>query len=104
MLIILKTDEIRRYILNKYGLQYSNKENHHIVARKDSRAETSRKILILSGIGINDDINIVAVNKSYHKSLHTDAYYYVLNTSMVSAYILSGRTGVKKFYMFISLH
>ena len=79
---------------------YNSHEKHHIVAKKDPRAALSRLILKASGIGINDDINLVDVNRGYHRVLHTDVYYAILNTSMTFAYISNGSDGVKDMLLF----
>ena len=79
---------------------YNSYEKHHIVAKKDPRAALSRLILKASGIDINDDINLVDVKKGYHRVLHTNVYYAILNTSMAFAYISNGSDGVKDMLLF----
>ncbi|MGN0744827.1 MAG: RHS repeat-associated core domain-containing protein [Christensenellales bacterium] len=79
---------------------YNSNEKHHIVAKKDPRAALSRLILKASGIGINDSINLVDVNRGYHRVLHTDVYYAILNTSMAFAYIVNGSAGVEEMLWF----
>ena len=75
---------------------YDSKERHHIVARADPRAILSREILKASGIRINDERNLVDVKKGYHRVLHTNAYYLVLNSSMLIAYGVEREKGVEK--------
>jgi hypothetical protein len=38
---------------------------------------------------------MVWVNKNYHKVLHTNTYYGIVNTSMFMAYLIGGEKGVK---------
>lgn len=77
--------------------QYPNqKEVHHIVAKRDLRALPSRCILWLCGMSIEDSRNKVLVNKSYHKVLHTNVYYVLLNANMIISYAVAGEKGVEK--------
>lgn len=71
-------------------------EVHHIVARGDHRALPSRCIMETCGISIEDPMNKVRMKKSYHKVLHTNTYYAILNTTMIIAYEVAGREGVEK--------
>lgn len=48
------------------------------------------------GISIEDPMNKVRMKKSYHKVLHTNMYYAILNTTMIIAYEVAGREGVEK--------
>ena len=74
---------------------YNDKpERHHIVARKDWRATLPRIILCLSGIGIEDESNLVDVKKGYHRVLHTNLYYAILNISFCYVYFHEGPEGV----------
>lgn len=75
--------------------QYGTTEKHHIVARKDPRALISRVILDYANIGIEDERNKVDMKKEYHKVLHTDLYYGILNLSMFFGYISNGSQGVE---------
>lgn len=72
-----------------------DKEVHHIVARRDPRALLSRLILADCNIGINSRENTVAMNKSYHKVLHTNLYYSLLNFSIFVGYFNGGEKGVR---------
>ena len=75
--------------------EYDYKERHHIVARKDRRAERSRQILDEVGIGINDKINLVDVNNSFHRVMHTNVYYAILNLTISLGYYSAGKEGVE---------
>lgn len=59
------------------------------------RAYPARKILEMSNININDYRNLVDVKKGYHRVMHTNAYYLLLNTSMIIAYSIDGSEGVE---------
>ena len=74
--------------------QYDSKEKHHIVAKKDPRAFFSRVVLMLSDIGIDSEINLAETNKTYHKVLHTNGYYILLNLNIGTAYVIGGKKGV----------
>ena len=80
--------------------EYDSFERHHIVAKKDPRAEISRAILERVEIGINDPRNLVDVKKEYHRVLHTDLYYDILNTSMCIGYFTNGTEGVEFVLLF----
>ena len=73
---------------------YDSNERHHIVAKGALRAYPARKILEMSNIDINDERNLVDVKKGYHRVMHTNAYYLLLNTSMIIAYSVNGSKGV----------
>ena len=63
----------------------SSKETHHLVAQKGPNAESARKILFSVGIGINSAANLIAINTSLHRRLHTDAYYGFANSLVINA-------------------
>lgn len=48
----------------------------------------------MSNIDINDYRNLVDVKKGYHRVMHTNTYYLLLNTSMIIAYSVNGSEGV----------
>lgn len=48
----------------------------------------------MSNIDINDYRNLVDVKKGYHRVMHTNTYYLLLNTSMIIAYSVNGSKGV----------
>ncbi len=78
----------------KYKRIYDSNERHHIVAKGALRAYPARKILEMSNIDINDYRNLVDVKKGYHRVMHTNTYYLLLNTSMIIAYSVNGSKGV----------
>ena len=83
---------------------YNSFEKHHIVAKRDPRAWFSRIILSKSGIDINDPRNLVYVKKGYHKVMHTNVYYGLLNISIGAGYLINGSEGVEDvlgFYQII---
>ena len=75
---------------------YDSEEEHHIVARKDWRAIISRCILNSEDVNIDleDPLNKVKMKKGYHKVLHTNLYYAILNYSMIISYFAGGKDGV----------
>ncbi|MBL8049358.1 MAG: AHH domain-containing protein [Chthonomonas sp.] len=58
---------------------------HHIVAWAAKAAEPSRKVLQRLGINIDDAINGVALPASYHRRMHTIAYYKNVNARLAGA-------------------
>jgi len=93
------TDDIKDLIITYTAAlivkqNYGTREDHHIVARKDPRAWFGRIILKDCGIDINDGRNIAKMRKEYHKVIHTNLYYAILNTSMGVAYFVGGKQGV----------
>ena len=84
-----------------YKNRYDEKQWHHIVAKRDFRAAPARAVLKISGIGINDPENKVYVNNSYHRVLHTNAYYFVVNSSIMIGYFFGGgKEGVEEVLEF----
>ena len=75
---------------------YNSHERHHIVAKSDPRAFLSRLFLKASGIDINDERNLVDVKRGYHRVLHTNAYYAILNLSMLYGFVTNGKKGVEE--------
>jgi len=75
---------------------YNGTEKHHIVAKKDYRAWISRKILEKYGIGIDSEKNLVSMKKGYHRVVHTNLYYLLLNSSMIIGSNIGGENGVNK--------
>lgn len=49
----------------------------------------------MANININDERNLVDVKKGYHRVMHTNAHYLLLNTSMIIAYSIDGSEGVE---------
>lgn len=76
---------------------YDSEEKHHIVARIDLRATISRIILDFDDVSIDieDERNKVSMKKGYHRVLHTNLYYTILNYSMIASYVVGGKEGVE---------
>ncbi len=60
---------------------------HHIVAKKDERAELSREILESCKIAINSPYNLVKVSKTLHWYLHTSGYHAAVSMLLVLVFI-----------------
>ena len=75
---------------SRRGKRYGGTEDHHIVARTDRRAEWSRKVLSRNKISVYSSYNIVTVDKTLHKHLHTSMYHAAVFTFLRSCEI-SGR-------------
>ena len=68
---------------------------HHIVAKKDKRAQDARDILDRYGVSLNDPVNGAwlpansnspkANNAVVHSTLHTDNYYDYVETELSGA-------------------
>ena len=73
------------------------REKHHIVPRGSTRTFEARFILkVLCDIDINDKrYNIAEVREPIHRVMHTNAYYDFINCSIMAAYGLGGKNGVK---------
>ena len=67
----------------------NNKTNdHHIVAANDIRASISRDVLQAVDIDpVRSESNLVSVNKSVHRFMHTNEYHVSVTTVMVCAYV-----------------
>ena len=76
---------------------YDSEEKHHIFARRDLRAWISRIILDFDDVSIDieDERNKVSMKKGYHRVLHTNLYYTILNYSMIASYVVGGKEGVE---------
>ncbi len=75
--------------------QYDSKEGHHIVAKRALRAMPARMILDICQIGLDSKQNLVDVEKGYHRVLHTNMYYCILNATILAGYIVDGDSGVE---------
>ena len=75
--------------------QYDKDQKHHIVAKKDSRAELARIILKKAGIEIDDPRTTVYINNSYHRVMHTNTYHFIVDITMSGAYFFGGDEGVE---------
>ena len=64
----------------------SDKEWHHIVAKKAPNAQRARDILDAVGIGYNSPYNLVLLKTGLHRRLHTNTYYGFANSVVISAY------------------
>ena len=67
----------------------NNKTNvHHIVAANDIRASISRDVLQAVDIDpVRSESNLVSVNESVHRFMHTNEYHVSVTTVMVCAYV-----------------
>jgi len=61
---------------------------HHIVAQTDMRAQGSRDILHHVGLtgGVNNPLNLVSLDASFHSGMHTNEYHRRVNTKLSIAY------------------
>ena len=61
---------------------------HHIVAQSDPRAANSRFILeLLLEHGVNNVNNLVSVDSRIHHRLHTNAYFLLVEHTILSAFM-----------------
>jgi hypothetical protein len=67
------------------GLMSSSQEAHHIVALEDPRFAAARQQLNRLGIGIDDAINGVGLDPTYHARLHTNQYAIEVTTRILNA-------------------
>ena len=72
-----------------------NYDVHHIVAANADAAQPARDVLALPeiNIGIHDTINLVALPREQHQSMHNQAYYDNVNNQVLLG-SLGGRAGV----------
>ena len=68
----------------KKGKKHKGKEDHHIVAQSDYRADRSRKLLKNNDIETSSKYNIVSIKKTLHKHLHTNAYHAAVEIVLTS--------------------
>lgn len=64
----------------------SPRELHHLVAQAGRNAQLARDILRRVGIGINSSANLILIKTSLHRRLHTNDYYGLANSMVISAY------------------
>ena len=64
----------------------SNTEEHHIVAKNSPMAIIARKCFDDVGLSVEDEFNKVPVKTSFHRRLHTNIYYGLINTGVLIAY------------------
>ena len=67
-------------------LQNTKTANHHIVAKRASKAAIARYCLHKVDIGIEAVINKVNIKQNLHYHLHTTTYYVAINTLVMQAY------------------
>ena len=77
--------------------------NHHIVAKRDTRAKRSRELLYASDIGINDPVNLVAMNQTVHWYIHTTLYHKSVEIYLQNAWNSGRKTGSSKQSVFTAL-
>ena len=81
----------------KNKIKTNKTNNHHIIAKADSRANQARSIWVKKlKLSINDPLNLVALNQNFHQSLHTKIYYTAVNIIISNAYRSRGKDGVLK--------
>lgn len=80
---------------NKSNKKKSTIHIHHIVAKLAWRAAPARKILQDNQIGIYDNNNLVPLPAKMHASMHTTAYYAMVNSRLLVA-SFRGRKAVLK--------
>ena len=68
----------------------SDKEKHHLVAKGATNAQRAKKILYDLDIDIDGDDNVLYIKTSLHRRLHTNLYYGIANSVVISAYKNAG--------------
>ncbi len=81
----------------KKGRRYSGYELHHIVAKNDYRAASSRKIFSRYGISVNSPYNLISLKKTLHKRVHTNSYHAAVYLVIKSMESKSGSYTTKKY-------
>ena len=74
--------------------------DHHIIARRDDRADEARTIWLSYGLNINDQRNLVKISVYLHYYVHTTAYFEAIN-AIVKIADKHGKSGVLKAVKFI---
>lgn len=74
-----------RRVLIALGLLRDEDQAHHIVPRRDVRADSARKILERFGIGIHDPVNGVGLPPEQHQHLNSTAYHEWINRALAGA-------------------
>lgn len=70
-------------------------EKHHIIAKTAKKMATSREIWVKKcGYGINNEMNLVAINYNLHKVMHTTAWYTTVDSYIIVAYCNGGKEQV----------
>ena len=82
------------YILTiwMWWVDNGKQEHHHIIAKTSSKCATARRLFTVTyKYSINDEANMVWLKYRLHKHLHTDAYYFAVNTYTVLGNNLGGK-------------
>ncbi len=80
----------------KSARKYFGYEDHHIVAQSDRRAESTRVFIGQYGVYTWSSYNLVAIKKTLHVHLHTNAYFAAVELVLRScAYTQSTRSNKK---------
>lgn len=79
--------------------QYRGTEDHHIVARSDSRAGYSRKMINRHLIFTWHPVNIVTISKTLHKHLHTNAYFAAIDLCVASVIYMNNTWSDKRLHL-----
>ena len=80
----------------KKGRRYWGNELHHIVAKSDYRASSSRRILSRYKISVNSSYNLVSLKKTLHRHVHTNSYHAAVYIVIRSLEGKSGSYNTKK--------
>ncbi len=68
----------------------SGTEKHHLVAKVAKNARKAREILDSLDINIDGSDNVLEIKTSLHRRLHTNLYYGIANSIVISAYQHAG--------------
>ena len=82
-------------VMLKKVREYNTIEVHHIIAKRSIKALLARYIYVNEcKLDIENVRNKIAIKKGYHKVLHTNDYFFVINAAISIAYIEDGKKGV----------
>jgi hypothetical protein len=81
----------------------NNTHKHHIVAKGDPRASISRMALRMANIPIDNNSNIVSVNRVMHWYMHTTEYHMIVTVIVWAGYSLNGKQGVEASLLVMKL-
>jgi len=84
--LLLKSGKIPR------DKRRANYEAHHIIAVKDKRADEARYVARVCGLKLNEEYNLVALPKKFHRQVHQRGYFHAVNALM--AQFNPKRTGI----------
>jgi len=85
----------------KNGRKYNGNEDHHIVAKDDYRADSTRQFIAEYGVYTYSPYNLVTIKKTLHKHLHTNAYHAAVELFLRS-FAYTKRSYTDKNYAIIS--